>query len=224
MPNAYLYVRDNPIARLDPSGEITVIPLWNNFNQIQKCKTPLSRINWDFHLDMPAPCDGYIIQQVSIACSLDPCPCNAPKPKRKAPWTGRYYEVWKVKKGNWIPETRLRPKNATYSDFSALPFRDKTCGYLYSYGDIRFYCENKADDPRQPPNQVGTGPLKKKTGVTVTVCGGITISSGGLPGSTRQPSFWKDAPIESGTRWHARVWSCCNCVGITDDSSAAPNK
>ena len=59
--NAYVYARNNPFRYIDPSGMLTVIPLASNLNP--SCGQN-GWIQWDFKLDKPAPCDGYIVQQI----------------------------------------------------------------------------------------------------------------------------------------------------------------
>ena len=212
------------LKNVDPSGKITVIPLWNNFPGIRKCQTPLSRIYWDFHLDTPAPCKGYIVQKVTIKCSKTACPDGIQFAETTK--TASYFEAWIVEKNEWIPKVRLAPIGSSYSDYSSLPFAYQTYGFFESTGEIRFYCENAADDPR--PNPIGTGPIKKPvgrgSGVSVTACG-ATISSGELPGTLGVPRFWKHPSIESGKRSHKRAWECCHCKGnFKDESIATPNK
>jgi RHS repeat-associated protein len=214
------------LSRVDPSGKISVIPLHDNFLKLKKCEDP-SEIYWDFHLDDPAPCDGYIIQKVTIYCNIEQCNqnggCTAPStPVNKGVAASSYFEVWPIKKDNWIVDQRLNPKNMTYTDRSRIIAPNDTCGFFYMTGEIKFYCENPSDDPR--PTQVGTGPLLHQNPVTVNACG-LSVTSGVLPGTTNQPSFWDKPAIEGpATRGHGRIWACCQCQGIKDTSAGSPTK
>jgi hypothetical protein len=72
----YQYVAGNPVGHADPSGKIDVVPIKNKKTKPKlpdKCPERSSReveVKWDFTLDKPAPCDGYIVLQNDVRCTI----------------------------------------------------------------------------------------------------------------------------------------------------------
>ena len=220
--NRYVYAQNNPLSFSDPTGTISIVPLRDNLDVYAKCKDT-AWIHWDFFLDRKAPCKGYLIQKITITCDIVNCPCSAPsRPPGLPPPAATYYEIWPVSKDEVLTDYRFPPTNSTYTDASTIPALNNTCGYFIMEGEVRFYCENAADDPRPPNKRVGTGPVQKTTNITVSACG-QQVTSGGLSGSTKPPGVWQHDPLEGpASRYHGRLWACCNCVPIVDRSTARP--
>jgi hypothetical protein len=49
--------------------------------------------------------------------------------------------------------------------------------------------------------------------------GACATTPGGLPSTDKQPAWWNNAPIESGSRWANTYWNCC-CHDKSDFANA----
>jgi hypothetical protein len=213
---------------IDPSGKITIVPLGDNFEE--KACGEIVAIHWDFKLDNPAPCNGWIVQKISYSClSLDCEDCfgdDLPEPRK-----ARFWEAWRVTEGQVYPEKRLDengnlippfqkvPDKLSTTDASSHKFPNGTCGYKWSLGEVRFYCEISSNDAS------GTGrlDLRWSEGVGLYWPKGCGKISGGLPATQDPPIFWTNhLPIEGPAfRYSAFDWVCCpgEC-GAIDYTSA----
>ena len=214
-----------------PQVDVEIVPLDDNFRFVDgKCKGE-SHMYWDFQLGKRAPCNGYIIQRIDVHCFIKPCKQGCKKPAGKVPLAQpntTYYEWWYVEEDNWLSVTRNTDVGTDHSMIPSPPA--DTCGYVLLRGEVRFYCENAAKDPRPPGSQAGSGPLgRAPVKVPVPKCDNRTIGSGTSGngtsgGSVGAPKVWKSRPLMGPThRRHGRLWVCC-CQSKTDISYANPSK
>lgn len=215
--NRYWYVRNEPVASVDPSGLLTIDPVANNLPAT--CGGRFD-IYWDFVLDRPAPCDGYFVQRIDVNCGIDDeCTDCAGLGSRSPKYT--YWEAWPVK------QFALRQKRSElgFTDLNRVVMPVGTCGSVSVLGTVRFYCKN----PEDAQDGVGTGDLgewgrnpsdgnsKWRIGRKYTEqidC----PSPGDLPSVGEAPEWWKDKPVEgSASRFASAFWCCC-----TDEAGNLP--
>jgi RHS repeat-associated protein len=210
--NLYEYAKSSPENLLDPSGAITV-------TTVKADKLPCGGrdVQWVFSLDGAAPCDGYIVQQVTILEEIKDC-VDCPRATKLKP-SSEFWEAWYVKKGDKESWDTTRDK---YTDGSKKPSRPGTCGYNVALGSIKFFCKTplKEGDP-------GTGDLgdlgrdaRGKPGGWQTQ--NPRTQAGGLPSTTTKPAWWDSKPVEgSASRFASSYWCCCpgkeafNMLGVS---------
>jgi hypothetical protein len=180
-------------------------------------------IEWDFQLDNPAPCDGYIVQQVDLYEDIhedcNHCPASAPH----TPTT--FWEAWWVEKGETLQDLRSpwgaivrmlhRPhhdyQGTTFTDRASITHRQGTCGVSTATGTIKFFCANAAAP------QGATGDLGKEDQASTDPHSAWSpnrlhhgTSSGWLPATDAKPPFWDKSPVEGPeTRLLTSSWHCC---------------
>jgi RHS repeat-associated protein len=202
----YVYADNNPARYVDPSGQLTVTTLQNHLNA--PCGG-VSAIAWDFTLAKPAPCNGYMVQQIDLRCNYIGCKggCDCPNTSPVNP-TVTYWEAFAVTRG----ATRYALRAAGVVDFtdqSNWPVPQNTCGTLSAVGTIRFYCEQDTGDLGQ------TGIPEPKSGWTVGVQfrkGNCVGNPALLPATDNKAlvgKFWGKKPVESTTRSSSLFWNCC---------------
>jgi hypothetical protein len=227
----YLYVGNRPLFAIDPEGTVYVKnPI--NPNPVAPDKlSPATACGdkpaktWDFWLDAWAPCDGYIVQKIDLwcikrACGTNGCDCpSILELLLTAPST--YWEAWKV---NEQHDRSLVAMEYGFTDTAQGNCLEGTCGMMFQFGEIRFYCAGKWDAIKYSGTEsAATGDLgddaKKGTAKGWEVepqyygpCLGSagTLPSMGLPG----PKFWNWNPrgVTSeriAGRWFYSSWCCC---------------
>jgi len=227
--NRYKYVDNQSMVQIDPSGLIKVTTLSNP--SIIECyfEDPMGpdfQVQWDFVLDKPAPCDGYIVQENRASCYRSDC--SSPCPNFSVKPCLVFYEAWFIKAGS--DRTGIT-KNLT--DVANIDING--CGSEVFLGKIKFFCK----DPKHPAaNGVGTGDLGKHENPTPgsgwQTKGSYPISgnckgdsgranSGGLPATATKPKWWDKKPVEgSAARTLSVLWNCCPCENNFVDVHVAP--
>ena len=116
--------------------------------------------------------------------------------------------------GNPYLPNQPRPDGKTfYTDKSGGYFDDNTCGFEYSIGEIRFYCE---DSYHPAANFVGTGNLEQNWRQHAFMFGnGCNSVTGVNPANPTSESngvhIWEFLPVEGPAhRSMTRVWNCCD--------------
>ena len=196
-------------------------------------------IEYDFELDKPAPCDGYIVQQVDIYEQIHEDCNRCPNQMPQAPTT-TYWEAWWLAKGGTLQELRtipgavLRMLNRPQHDYQGTTFTDRprithtqeTCGISMVQGTIKFYCATASG--RRP----GTGDLGKEDEAPANPHGdwGPNRNFGGttpgwLPATDKKPPFWDQPAIEGpASRLTGNRWNCCRGQTPISLSFASPFK
>jgi len=93
-------VKTSPIANSDEDGLLTRTrsgPLFEG-----NCGA--FEVWWVFYLDAPAPCNGYIVQEINITENHG---CGG----IMRSFTFRFWEAWKVRKGEFAPRAPLHKPN-----------------------------------------------------------------------------------------------------------------
>jgi RHS repeat-associated protein len=103
--NPYRYCADNPVVRVDPTGKLEVrLDPRSNLGKLGCGSRPFA--GWHFTLDHDVPKGkaGYIVQQVSVSCSVGTCQNGCcPKTGFKTD-TFSYFEVWHVSEGQDVED------------------------------------------------------------------------------------------------------------------------
>ncbi|MBV9764303.1 MAG: hypothetical protein JOZ48_05605 [Acidobacteriaceae bacterium] len=198
--NLYEYAKSNPDKYADPGGTLSVWLLRKKLSADGAGCGDEHYIEWDFELDKPAPCDGYIVQQIDIYETRKNC-VDCPDKAPEAPTT-RYWEAWWVAKGGTLQELRGRARGgigpATYTDRATNTPANGTCGVYNVDGTIKFFCKDSGA-------AIGALIGVAVGGVTPRgpVTGGIT---GALVGAAIRPGTGdlgkeNEAPASPGSDW-----------------------
>jgi hypothetical protein len=168
-------------------------------------------IQWVFSLDKSAPDDGYIVQQVDKSEFVATCPDVANGPPAPLP---TYWEAWFVKKGDKEDWTTVRDK---WTDSNSRPNRPGTNGSDMALGTVKFFTKATTGDlgdfgqaPADPKSAWGPGKVP---------------TSGALPSTPSEPSWWSGAAVEGPANRQAQAsWNCCDAdkAKQTFDLSAKP--
>lgn len=154
-------------------------------------------VQWVFALSAAAPDDGYIVQHIRALETIQPCPADV-KSISLTP-TLEYWEAWDVSKGDTVDWTTTRD---SWTDGSTRGPENAKSGCQASLGTIKFFSRATTGDlggfgtaPATPGSAWGPGKVP---------------TSGALPSTPSQPSWWNDRPVEGpGNRWASSYWNCC---------------
>jgi len=219
--NLYQFELSSPVQNIDPQGTITIKGV-GRFKKNPGCEGPAAR-RWRLSLSGPASCDGYIVQEVHVSCSVGTCKVTGKCGKAceiDSREEYRYYEAWYVKKGDVVSKT----DNKSIDRAHWSPFQP--CGSYRQHGSVRFYCKNPADSPLN----IGTGNLTSwgRGRNHGTVC---KTFAGGLKSTGSRPGFWNSLPsAEAGSPFLNQAfrvlqsnWCCCQtCSNRFHRASASP--
>jgi hypothetical protein len=185
-------------------------------------------VNFHFQLSSDAPCDGYLIQKVTLTCVLKDCrkksqPCRFDISEK---WPGRnvtFYEAW------FIPERKRTPKGFTeiqHNDSSNLVFEDGFCGTINVTTELRFFCKKQWVDvggygpntdeamrPQPPVYKWRWAPRQvfHPRGAE-SLCSMTSIDLPATPDGPEARDKWDGTPaIEQGAgRSHTISFNCCD--------------
>lgn len=152
-------------------------------------------VQWVFSLDKPAPADGYIVQRIDKSEYVNKCPDVAIGPPAPLP---AYWEAWFVKKGDKLDWTTVRD---SWTDGNTRPARPGTNGSDTAMGTIKFFTKTTTGDL----GDFGTAPADPKSPWGP----GKVTTSGALPSTPTEPSWWGGAAVEGPT--NRNVWASWNC-------------
>jgi RHS repeat-associated protein len=227
--NHYVYARNTPTLATDPSGAVIEITAKATRLGKQNCAgSPLGGtfVGWNFKLNPPATCDGYLIQKVSVSCFVQPCkgcdPCNVNLDSLSIP-TATFWEAWDVKAGKDIPvaqdegiTVKGQQLKMPFTDLANSPNGTGSCGLVASHGEVRFYCKEDTKDL----GKTGTSGLWK-VGTQYPIGGNCPTTNAGVnPSTGKEPDFWK-GPWQDGPAYRSFYanWNCC--AGKDDYSGRA---
>jgi RHS repeat-associated protein len=169
--NRYIYTQNRSVSAVDPTGLIAVVPLREHLLGRLPCvSTPFVR--WDFELDAAAPCDGFILQRVSVACVIGAC-CGPFKIRQAF----TYLEAWHVTAGETLSDVRVPPVGggapaSSFTDQAAFSVPPNTAGGYEQNGEIRFYCERDTGVINWRPGGVyGAGQCRTSVGDLLSTAG-----------------------------------------------------
>ncbi|AMV34095.1 tRNA nuclease WapA precursor [Pirellula sp. SH-Sr6A] len=230
--NAYVYVRNRPIRRIDPSGEVSIITTADTLSSTT-CPGPdagKTTFGMIYQFRVENKCQnksGWIIQEVTASCASGNCRAGTcPANKSKAKTARPFYEAWRVSgtKDPTIPdqESDIDPNDPNddydYTDTSTITgqVQFETCGYQKAIGVVRFFCDE--DIPRGEAPSDWIEEVRVDTGDS----GCPLFVTGGLPDTTKKPSYWGSSKESEATRFYEINWNCCcdaESFGITQDGS-----
>lgn len=153
-------------------------------------------VQWVFALSNAAPEDGYIVQHIRSLETKATCPSDISytetTPKLE------FWEAWKVKKGDKLDWTTVRD---AWTDGSTRPADPNTSGTQTSLGTVKFFTKAVTGDLGDfgvaPVGNTAWGPGKVPT-------------SGDLPSTPTEPSWFNGAATEGpAKRWASSWWNCC---------------
>jgi hypothetical protein len=155
-------------------------------------------VRWGFHLDKPAPEDGFLVQQIDRNEWIGDCHAQgAPAPLRS------YWEAWFVAKGRRKDSGTIATR---YTDSSGLATtQPATSGMLSSTGTVKFFPLSTTGDLEAAwkAHEPGWGWFFPPVGKVP--------ESGDLPSTDVQPTWWNNTPVEGpAVRSATAGWNCCD--------------
>ena len=149
---------------------------------------------WNYIVEQNHKCNGYLVQKVSVSCSVSPCKTKQnPNPKAKTDAYTYFELVGKV--------ASFRPNIIAGQDKAKWPPPVNTCGEYSQDGEARFFCHTKAigaEIDKWAPGEAG------KAGICRT-------HSGEFPMKERRGDFhwWSRSDERPATRHFTASWKCC---------------
>jgi RHS repeat-associated protein len=200
--NLYLYVGNQPVSAIDPSGRLKIEPRKRNLNP--KCGDA-AFIQWDFVLAKRSTCAGfgYIVQEVKLRCTVKDC-VNCPSFFNPVKPDFIYYEAWTVSEGQNTPSES--PTDTAL--LTKLP--DGTCGNYSQLGAVKFFCLQK---PLPLTREVGQKGWTYGFSVGAGDCN--TQAGKDLLATQTKPTWWEtgapDAKLIEGPAYRSftAYWRCC---------------
>jgi hypothetical protein len=152
-------------------------------------------VQWVFSLAKKAPADGYIVQHIQRGEFVSECPkIQAGPPDIKED----FFEAWKLKKDETVDWTTTRDG---WTDGSTHPPRPNTGGVYFANGEVKFFLQSTTGD---------LGDFGVASSDPASAWGpGRVATSGALPSTASQPSWWSGAPAEGPAK--RSIWSTWNC-------------
>ena len=169
---------------------------------------------WKFSLSHDAPCNGFIIQKVTISCKIVECACkNKDQFENDEIYPSTdysYYEAWRVKKHTREPTTFGGKDHFLY-----MPTNCRRGRYVQA-GEVRFYCNtdvglDEKSTENSIPNWIEAG--KKVFYPTDSADPNCRTTAGRLTSTGDPPTFWDGFGANSrATLANRRAWVdwiCC---------------
>ena len=176
---------------------------------------------WKFSLTEEAPCNGFMIQKVTVTCKIVECACRNKdvfESDEIYPSTDySYYEAWRVRKHKREP--------VTFGGVDHFRHTPTTCrrGQYVQSGEVRFYCN--ADVGLEESSTENSIPNWNRSGQVVfygpeNAHQDCRTSAGRLTSTGAQPKFWDGFGANSKAKLATRRawvdWICCpksdNCL------------
>jgi hypothetical protein len=196
----YRYVANRPLVNTDPTGLITISPVFREFwylgNKPSDCGQ--RSVAWRFILERnTTKCSGYIIQELTHTTNVKDC-MGKPVPPIG---TGRFWEAWFVQEGDIYEERDELAGHggmADHTDSDIYPAQPNSEGMQINRGLVGFFCAGTTgnlnqDWARGTPNHAR--------------------QSGNLPSTTVEPTWWRDFNRQTGEPYAERevrsTWCCC---------------
>lgn len=163
------------------------------------------QVQWAFNLANAATAAGYIVQKVErYQIMSNGCPTISGPP---AP-AGTFWEAFPVRVG---ASEYFRQTGRGYADTSGFPSHTNSNGTDAVYGTLKFFLKSTTGDLGDfgvaPATPNGWGP-------------GLVSTSGSLPSTASEPSWWNNTPVEGpATRNAISQWDCCSSPNSSNVTS-----
>ncbi len=159
------------------------------------------QVTWKFELGAPAPADGYMVQNVKMLQTIEDCPSNVGSISTTP--VQQFWEAWEVSAGRTLFNQFAQ---FGISDMSNRPPTPNKSGMQATLGKVKFFPRSVTGDL----GGLGTAPATPNGGWGP----GAVPTSGSLPSTATQPSWWTSTPTEGPTnRWTSSWWNCCGDAG-----------
>ena len=209
--NGYAYiisslrnVQDNSGNDIAPSIDVSLVDPPSSIS----CARMSSSVTWSYKLEgNGAPCNGFIVQQVTVDCLIDKCTGTNVKSDHYV-----YYESWKILKG------KMSSSQLSGRDKAQWHAGDTFCvkgGYSQAT-EIRLYCNTDVGLPEgDEKSDIPDWNASKSDNTfypTATPKGPCSTTSGLLSSSEKAP-FWDSVPNRAsnvGTRNFTLFFHCCH--------------
>ena len=202
----YAFLYSAPMSSLDPEGTMTVKPIGRPASV--GCGKE-AYMTWDFELDEETQIAGFIVQEVTVTCTVqgitrpfrrNPSECD---PTVSPPETKNYWEAWRVqpgKKTSLLKKFSNLPRAST--DQARFPIPAKGCGDYVQLGEIRFYTDT---DILSAGDNISLWDRNRSTTYNST----CPTGGGSLPTTGDRPKFWDRTPVDgTAFRSFAVDWAC----------------
>ena len=203
--------------------EVLSVSIVTRSVQQPSCRPENAIVKWKFSLSGKAPCNGFLVQKVTVSCKELGCDCNNIDVEGPPfdPIQYSYFEAWRIEEKKDVP--------TTYGGIDTALVSPLTCtkGRYSQSGQVRFFCNAEVGLPPESTdtsvpgwNPVGTpifyGPESAPKNCKTTA-GKLTSRNGDLP----EPEFWTpfglNLAVKENHRGIAMEWECCprggNCNG-----------
>lgn len=182
-------------ADVDPDGSLSVTVV---SEQQPRCNNKPAIVSWQFALDNDAPCNGFIVQKVTVTCGKAKCS------DALTTETFSYFESWRV-----VKHRRTGNEWRGIDRFRSTPSGCQKGTYEQT-GELRFYCNSALGLPDRyresnPGNGWGRG------GTFPSDSSDCSTTAGGLYSREDEPGFWAtlNGATEYAYRWAKHDWNCC---------------
>jgi len=186
--NPYRFVHNQPTTMSDFAGLLTIRTLWK-FDVFNRCMAESA-----FRLDKPAPCYGFLVQEVVVRIHVESCPCDGTS---SVDQFIHFWEAWRVHPGEdrWEGEPMWGEPGARCTDiFDSGTFDGPGCYSVDAVGVVKFFCDST------------TGHLWK-----LWPAGSIPEATW-MPATRLRPAWWDTAPVE-GPAMHSLFFAVTACCG-----------
>jgi RHS repeat-associated protein len=193
----YVYVENQPLSAVDPSGALTIKAIPPAVIGDQPCGATLT-MKWRYSFrEFLRPCDGYMVQKFDSTCSVDECGMGSDGYFPKYVW-----EAYPSETGGSIVDTAT--SYCRHNEYGAESHKV----------EVRFYCSYVLDEAKDPPQTWAEYPV---------IGGGSCATKMGQYATTNTPTFWNDRnkyPYRDGPAYRTfkATYDCCNlCSEIEDE-------
>ena len=189
--NLYLYVGNQPVSAIDPSGRLKITPMSQALGEQPCGSAPF--IIWKYSLSGKNTCSGsgYFVQKINYSCRSITCALKETENVQKT-----IYEAFES------------PAGASITDIASKGCVVSTFGTSQQIAHVRYYCQSEIGD-------LSKDPIWKLGAVFMSPAPHYCTFRSSLEGyATEAPvPFWNDPQkkfLEGGaTRIFASSWDCC---------------
>jgi RHS repeat-associated protein len=224
----YVYASNSPVLRQDPSGALSYVAGNKKLGHFPCDVDAPPFIQWEIRIDgvylvpfgigrrreikriQGAPCDGFIVQKVTVDCQGSEC-----RKKSAIDVLRRYWEAIPVSLGDRFagPDTASGGIPASSS------------GAYLQTGEVKLYCSDKRDAKAIGKAAVGASTRNWRREENWFGKGLCQTTAGTFTSTPKEPDFWTEPPIEGpAMRDFLLTWRCCGGPRVVGsiDAQAKP--